>query len=253
MNSILLYLVCGFITASRCWKPLWRRASCVQPFLFMQQRKIPLSFVFFSPLSSSFMPNSFQRRSFAHVSAALSQACMADMCHVFICFFLREATLMGRQLSSKRGRRLISRHLLVRPNLQFIIVPQPCRKRGVTLGGRPATHLSDFTPPPRSSRLFSPLAGSPCPSAYAASNLRVFIHLLSHCAARLGCGSAFFRARRVFTHGDICVERVITSRPHAALRGGGGPVGRVSNSFGLRRPTNVILSGREIGCSTECV
>lgn len=86
MNSILLYLVCGFITASRCWKPSWHRASCVQPFLFMQQRKIPLSFVFF-PLSSNFMPESFQRRSFAHVSAALSQACIADMCHIFIYWF----------------------------------------------------------------------------------------------------------------------------------------------------------------------
>jgi len=37
-----------------------------------------------------------------------------------------------------------------RPNLRFIIVPQPCRKRSVTLGGRPAKptcQISPFTLP----------------------------------------------------------------------------------------------------------
>lgn len=53
------------------------------------------------------------------------------------------ATLTEHQ-PLKRGRQ-ISQHLLIHPNLQFIIVPQPCRKRSVTLGDGPAAHLSNFT------------------------------------------------------------------------------------------------------------
>lgn len=76
-----------------------------------------------------------------------------------------KATLTEHQ-PLKRCRQ-ISRHLLIHPNLRFIIVPQPCRKRSVTLGDWPATHLSNFTllsSHPFSGRLFasSRLGGNPC-------------------------------------------------------------------------------------------
>lgn len=63
--------------------------------------------------------------------------------------FLREnrnvcSTTLTERQPLKRGRQ-ISQHLLIRPNLRSIIVPQPCRKRSVTLGDCPATHLSNFT------------------------------------------------------------------------------------------------------------
>lgn len=63
--------------------------------------------------------------------------------------FLREnrsvcSTALTERQPLKRGRQ-ISQHLLIHPNLRFIIVPQPCRKRSVTLGDCPATHLSNFT------------------------------------------------------------------------------------------------------------
>lgn len=64
-------------------------------------------------------------------------------------YFLREngnvcSTTLTEHRPLKRGRQ-ISQHLLIHPNLRSIIVPQPCRKRSVTLGDCPATHLSNFT------------------------------------------------------------------------------------------------------------
>lgn len=85
--------------------------------------------------------------------------------------FVREnrnvcSTALTEHQPLKRGRQ-ISQHLLIRPNLRFIIVPQPCRKRSVTLGDCPATHLSNFTLLPSHpfyGRLFasSRLRGNPC-------------------------------------------------------------------------------------------
>lgn len=54
------------------------------------------------------------------------------------------STTLTEHQPLKRGGQ-ISQHLLVHPNLQFIIVPHPCRKRSVTLEDCPATHLSSFT------------------------------------------------------------------------------------------------------------
>lgn len=143
MNSILLYLFCTFWLLPDVGNSAMTQNITCAAHALRNKRNL---WGFFFVLSSQFMQkNHFKGVYFARLSATQLESCRRYGLH-----FLWEnrnacSTTLTERQPLKRGRQ-ISRHLLIHPNLRFIIVPQPCRKRSVTLGDCPATHLSNFTP-----------------------------------------------------------------------------------------------------------